>query len=89
MPGVAPAPMPDSRTTPGGSQSGRGPLMAYLAALAALAGIPVHLYFALGGTWGLPGGAAVADVPGLRATNAVVSVLLACGAAFLHGLTRP
>ena len=30
-----------------------GPLTAYLAALAAVAGIPVHLYWAFGGTWGL------------------------------------
>ena len=42
----------------------RGPLFAYLAALAALAAIPVHLYWALGGTWGLPGGAATAACPG-------------------------
>jgi hypothetical protein len=63
--------------------------MAYLAALAALSGIPVHLYWTLGGTWGLPGGAAAADLPGLRVTNVAVSVLLACGAAFLYGLTRP
>ena len=67
----------------------RGPLFAYLAALAALAAIPVHLYWALGGTWGLPGGAATADLPGIHATNLAVSVLLACGALFLLALTRP
>jgi uncharacterized protein DUF3995 len=67
----------------------RGPLFAYLAALVALAAIPVHLYWALGGTWGLPGGAATADLPGIHATNLAVSVLLACGALFLLGLTRP
>jgi hypothetical protein len=61
----------------------------YLAALVAVAGIPIHLYWALGGTWGLPGGAATADLPGLPATNAIVSVLLAVGAALLFGLTRP
>ncbi|MGH3153842.1 MAG: hypothetical protein ACRDPF_29065 [Streptosporangiaceae bacterium] len=55
----------------------RGPLMVYLAALAALAGIPIHLYWALGGTWGLPGDASTAGLPGLHATNAIVSVLLA------------
>jgi len=60
--------------------------MVYLAALAA---IPVHLYWALGGTWWLPGGAATAGLPGIRATNLAVSVLLACGAGFLFGLTRP
>lgn len=80
--------IPDGGTPPAGARSRRGPLMAYLAALAALAAIPIHLYWALGGTWGLPGGAADADLPGLRATNAAVSVLLACGAAFLYGLTR-
>ena len=53
--------------------------MAYLAALAAVAGIPVHLYWALGGTWGYPGGTATVGVPGLRAVNLVVSALLACG----------
>ena len=67
----------------------RGPLFAYLAALAALAAIPLHLYWALGGTWGLPGGAATADLPGIHATNLAVSVLLTCGALFLIGLTRP
>ena len=67
----------------------RGPLFACLAAVAALAAIPVHLYWALGGTWGLPGGAATADLPGIHATNLAVSVLLACGALFLLGLTRP
>ena len=68
---------------------GRLALFAYLAALAALAAIPVHLYWALGGTWGLPGGATTADLPGIHATNLAVSVLLACGALFLLGLTRP
>jgi hypothetical protein len=81
--------MPDGRTPSAGPQSRRGPLMAYLAALAALASIPIHLYWALGGTWGLPGGAAAAGLPGLRVVNVTVSVLLACGAAFLYGLTRP
>ena len=63
--------------------------MVYLAALVALADIPIHLYWALGGTWGLPGGAATAGLPGLHTTNAIVSVLLAAGAAWLFGLTRP
>ena len=45
------APMPDNRTPPeGASMARRGPLMVYLAALVALAGIPIHLYWALGGT---------------------------------------
>jgi len=83
------APMPHGGTPPGGSPPPRGPQVAYLAALAALAGIPIHLYWAAGGTWGLPGGAAAAGLPGVRATNLAVSVLLACGAAFLYGLTRP
>jgi Protein of unknown function (DUF3995) len=64
------------------------PLMVYFAALAALAGIPIHLYWALGGTWGLPGGAATARVPGLHLANAIVSVLLAVGAALVFGLSR-
>jgi hypothetical protein len=38
---------------------------------------------------GLPGGAATADVPALRAANIAVSILLACGAVYLYGLTRP
>jgi len=63
--------------------------MAYVAALVVLAGVPIHLYWVLGGTWGLPGGAATAGLPGLHATNAVVSVLLAAGAALVFGLTRP
>ncbi len=81
--------IPAGRTPRAGSQSRRGPLMACLAALAALAGIPIHLYWVLGGTWGLPGSAAAADLPGVLATNLAVSTLLACGAAFLYGLTRP
>ena len=87
--------MPDIRAPknqapePPGTGWRPGPLYAYLAALAALAAIPVHLYWALGGTWGLPGGAATADLPGIHATNLAVSVLLACGALFLLGLTRP
>ena len=87
------ASMPDIRArknqAPAGTGWRRGPLFAYLAALVALAAIPVHLYWALGGTWGLPGGAATADLPGIHATNLAVSVLLACGALFLLGLTRP
>jgi uncharacterized protein DUF3995 len=74
---------------PDGRRSRRGPLLAYLAALAAVAAIPVHLYWALGGTWALPGGAGAAGLPGLRAVNVAVSILLACGAVFLCGLTRP
>jgi uncharacterized protein DUF3995 len=81
--------MPDGSTPLGERRQRRGPLMAYLAAAAALAGIPIHLYWAAGGTWGLPGGATAADPAGLQATNVAVSVLLACGAAFLYGLTRP
>ena len=43
--------MQDNRTPPAGaSMARRGPLMVYLAALVALAGIPIHLYRALGGT---------------------------------------
>ena len=82
--------MRDNRTpSAGASMALRGPLMVYLAALVALAGIPVHLYWALGGTWGLPGRAATAGLPGLHATNAIVSVLLAAGAALVFGLSRP
>jgi len=78
--------MPDNRTPPAGAGAARrGPLMVYLAALVALAGIPVHLYWALGGIWGLPGGEATA---GLHATNAIVSVPLAAGAALVFGLSR-
>ncbi len=82
--------MSDNRPPPAdASMARRGPLMVYLAALLALADIPIHLYWALGGTWGLPGGAATAGLPGLHAANAIVSVLLAVGAALLFGLTRP
>ena len=50
--------VPENQTpAPAGTGWRRGPLFAYLAALVALAGIPVHLYWALGGTWGLPPGA--------------------------------
>ena len=69
--------------------SRRGPLVVYLAALVTLAAIPIHLYWALGGTWGLPGGAAEAGLPGMRPTNAIVAVILVAGAALLTGLTRP
>lgn len=75
--------LPDAWTSRTGS------LTPYLAALAAVAGIPVHLYWALGGTWGLPGGTTTASQAGLRAANLVVSVLLACGAVYVYGLTRP
>ena len=80
---------PSVPRTPDTSASRTGPLTAYLAALAAVAGIPVHLYWALGGTWGYPGGTATAGLPGLRAVNLVVSAVLACGAVYLYGLTRP
>jgi hypothetical protein len=80
---------PPVTRTPDREAAQAGPLAAYLAALAAVAGIPVHLYWALGGTWGYPGGTATATMPGLRAANLVVSALLACGAVYLYGLTRP
>jgi Protein of unknown function (DUF3995) len=80
---------PPVTRTPDRAASQSGPTIAHLAALAAVAGIPVHLYWALGGTWGYPGGTATATMPGLRAVNLVVSVLLACGAVYLYGFTRP
>jgi hypothetical protein len=80
---------PSVPRTPDSRASQTGPLIAYLAAVAAVAGIPVHLYWALGGTWGYPGGTATAGLPGLRAVNLVVSAVLACGAVYLYGLTRP
>ena len=80
---------PPVTRTPDREASQAGPLAAYLAALAAVAGIPVHLYWALGGAWGYPGGTTTATMPGLRAVNLVVSALLACGAVYLYGLTRP
>ena len=83
------ASMPDDRTPPAGYQPRRRRLLIYLSGLAALTAIPIHLYWALGGTWGLPGGAETAGLPGIRATNTAVSVLLACGAAYLYALTRP
>jgi Protein of unknown function (DUF3995) len=84
LPPAGHAPPPTGRSIPW-----RGPLLVYLAALVALADIPIHLYWALGGTWALPGGAATAGLSGLRATNAIVSVLLAVGAGLLFWLTRP
>jgi len=81
--------MPANRPSAGASMPRRGPLMIYLAALVALAGIPIHLYWALGGTWGLPGGATTPGLPGLHTTNAIVSVLLAAGAALVFGLSMP
>jgi Protein of unknown function (DUF3995) len=80
---------PPVTRTPDRAASQSGPTIAHLAALAAVAGIPVHLYWALGGTWGYPGGTATATMPGLRAVNLVVSVLLACGAVYLYEFTRP
>ena len=49
--------------TPDRAASQSGPMIAHLAALAAVVGIPVHLYWALGGTWGYPGGSATAGLP--------------------------
>jgi hypothetical protein len=44
-----------NRTPPTGvSVPRRGPLMVCLAALVVLAGVPIHLYWAHGGTWGYP-----------------------------------
>ena len=82
--------MPDIRAPknqtpePAGSGWRRGPLFAYLAALAAT---PVHLYWAPGGTWGLPGGAATADLPGIHATNLPSRSCWRAGPLFLIGLT--
>ncbi len=69
------------------TDSRHGGLAARLAALTALAGIPIHVYSAAGGTWALPGGAATAKLPALGVTNLAVALLLACGAAWLYGLT--
>src|SRR6478672_3525950 len=65
--------------TPDSRASQTGPLIAYLAALAAVAGVPVHLYWALGGTWGYPGGAAAAALPGLAPVWAAAVVCVSHG----------
>lgn len=67
----------------------RRQLVVVLAVSVTLTAIPIRLYWALGGTWGLPGGTAVAELPGLHPTNAAVVGILAAGAALLTGLTRP
>ena len=44
--------LPGNQTPAAAGRPRCGPLMAYLAALVVLAGVPIHLYWALGGTWG-------------------------------------
>jgi hypothetical protein len=59
------------------------PRLARLAAAVTLVNVPIHVWWALGGTFLLPGGQSVADLPQTRIANAVVSVVLLLGAAAL------
>ena len=59
------------------------PLLARLAAAVTLINVPIHVYWAMGGTFLLPGGQSVADLPETRTANAAVSVVLVLGAAVL------
>lgn len=68
--------------------SQRGSRVVGLAIATTVSAIPIHLYWALGGTWGLPS-PAVADLPGLGPTNAIVTAVLTAGAALLAALATP
>lgn len=59
------------------------PLPARSAAAVALVNVPLHLSWALGGTFLLPGGSSIADLAQTRVANAAVCVLLLIGAAVL------
>ena len=64
-------------------------MLAYLACLVTAASIAVHVYWAVGGQWWLPGGATTTAIPALRPANWVVSALLLVGAVLLVVLARP
>jgi hypothetical protein len=65
------------------------PFLARLAAVVTLIGVPIHVAWALGGTFLLPGGELVAALPQTRIANAVVSVVLLLGAAALFLIGGP
>lgn len=66
----------------------RRPQWAYCAAVFSLAFMGLHVYWAVGGTWGLPP-SALENAEATRAANWVVSAMLLIGAAGLYALTRP
>jgi hypothetical protein len=65
------------------------PFLARMAAVVTLVNVPIHLVWALGGTWLLPGGDDVAALPQIRLANGVVCVVLVLGAAALLLLGGP
>ncbi len=65
------------------------PFLARLAAVVTLLNVPIHVVWAIGGTFLLPGGPSIAALPETRAANAVVSVVLLLGAAALFLIGGP
>jgi hypothetical protein len=65
------------------------PWVARLAGIVTLVNVPVHVLWAVGGTFLLPGGAGVAALPETRVANAVVSAVLVIGAVVLFLIGGP
>ena len=66
------------------------PVWAYWAFWVTVAFIPIHVYWAMGGTFWLPAAALIpANKPAVQVANWGVSVLLAIGAAIVLALARP
>jgi hypothetical protein len=65
------------------------PALARLAAVVTLVNVPIHVAWALGSTFLLPGGESIAALPQTRVANAVVSLVLLAGAAVLFLIGGP
>lgn len=72
-----------------GSPLPASPVWARLAGVVTLLNVPIHVHWALGGTFLLPGGPSVAALSQTRAANGVVSVVLLLGAAALFLIGGP
>lgn len=66
-----------------------GAVLPRLAAAVTLIDVPVHVSWALGGPFLLPGGASIAELPQTRVANGVVSGVLVLGAAVLFLVSGP
>jgi hypothetical protein len=93
MAGVLRAAVSASARSDGGSPAAEAlppvPVLARLAAVVTLINVPIHVAWALGSTFLLPGGASIATLPQTRAVNAVVSGVLLAGAAVLFLVGGP